>query len=266
MKNIGLLAGNGRFPFLAAQGIKNAGDRVICVALKEEADAGLEKVCDKTFFISIGKFQKILDSFKSENVESVIMAGQVKHVKIYAGIIPDWRAIKVLATLVNKKADTMLKTFADEFEKDGMHLIASHQYLKEFMAKKGLIAGKELSDDEQKDVDFGFKMAKAIAGLDIGQTVVVKDTSVLAVESVEGTDECIKRAYGLGGKGIIVCKVAKPNQDFRFDVPVIGTRTIETLAKNKARAMAIEADSTLILDMDEVVREARNNGVTVLAV
>jgi DUF1009 family protein len=266
MKNIGLLAGNGRFPFLAAQGIKNAGDRVICVALKEEADPQLSKFCDKIFFISIGKFQKILDTFKSEQVENVIMAGQVKHVKIYSPIIPDLRAIKVMAGMINKKADTMLKTFANELEKDGMHLAPSHLYLKEFMAKKGLIAGNALSELEQKDVDFGFKMAKAIGGLDIGQTVVVKDTSVLAVESVEGTDECIKRAYQLGGKGIIVCKVAKPNQDFRFDVPVIGTRTIETLIKNKARAMAIEADSTLILDTEEVIKKARKAGVTVLAV
>ncbi|MDR2860431.1 MAG: UDP-2,3-diacylglucosamine diphosphatase LpxI [Elusimicrobiota bacterium] len=266
MKNIGLIAGNGRFPFLAAQGIKKAGDRVVCIALKEEADPELEKYCDEFFLVSIGKFQKIMDFLKSKGVESVIMAGQVKHVKIYSAISMDWRAIKVMASLINKKTDTMLKTFADEFEKDGMHLIPSHFYLKDFMAKKGLIAGKELSAGENADIDFGFKMAKAIAGLDIGQTVVVKDTSVLAVESVEGTDECIKRAYSLGGKGIIVCKVAKPNQDFRFDVPVIGTRTIETLKENKARAMAIEADSTLILDIDEVIKKAKSAGVTIIAV
>lgn len=265
MKNIGLIAGNGRFPFLAAQAIKNAGDRVICAALKEEADKELENFCDKISFISIGKFQKILDFLKNENVKEVIMAGQVKHVKIYSAIMMDWRAIKVMASLINKKTDTMLKTFADEFEKDGMRLMPSTLYLKDFMAKKGLIAGKELSSSEKRDADFGFKMAKAVAGLDIGQTVVVKDTSVLAVESVEGTDECIKRAYNLGGKGIIVCKVAKPNQDFRFDVPVIGVRTIETLKENKARAMVIESDSTLILDIDETSKKAKQAGVTIIA-
>ncbi|MDR3243388.1 MAG: UDP-2,3-diacylglucosamine diphosphatase LpxI [Elusimicrobiota bacterium] len=266
MENIGLIAGNGRFPFLAAQGIKNSGNRVICVALKEEADAELEKFCDKIFFISIGKFQKILDSFKNEGVKSVIMAGQVKHVKIYSAITMDFRAIKVMGKLINKKTDTMLKTFADEFEKDGMRLVPSNLYLKEFMAQKGLIAGKALSDGEQQDIEFGFKMAKAIAGLDIGQTVVVKDRSVLSVESVEGTDECIKRAYQLGGKGIIVCKAAKPNQDLRFDVPVIGLKTIEVLKENKARAMSIESGSTLILDIKEVIKKAQDYGVTIIAV
>jgi DUF1009 family protein len=127
-----------------------------------------------------------------------------------------------------------------------------------------LIAGKKLSENEMKDIEFGFKTAKAIAGLDIGQTVVVKDMSVLAVESVEGTDECIKRAFALGGKGIMVCKVAKPKQDFRFDIPVIGLKTIETLKENKARAMVVEAHKTLILDMDEVVKKAKETGVSIV--
>jgi DUF1009 family protein len=263
---IGLIAGNGRFPFLAAHGIKNAGRQVVCVALKEEADKSIEKYCDKVFFISIGKFQKILDAFRESGVKEVIMAGQVKHVTIYAAIKMDLRAVKVMASLINKKTDTMLKTFAGEFEKEGMSLIPSHCFLKEFMAKKGLIAGIELSEAEAADADFGFKMAKAIAGLDIGQTVAVKDLSVLAVESVEGTDECIKRAACLGGKHIIVCKVAKPNQDFRFDVPVIGPRTMDTLKKNKVRAMIIEANSTLILDEEEVMKKANSYGLTIMAV
>ncbi|MDR2709163.1 MAG: UDP-2,3-diacylglucosamine diphosphatase LpxI [Elusimicrobiota bacterium] len=264
-QNIGLIAGNGRFPFLAAQGIKNAGKRVVCVALKEEADPSLAQVCDEIYFISIGKFQKILDAFKNSGVKEVIMAGQVKHVTIYAAITMDWRAIKVMASLINKKTDTMLETFGRELEKEQMRLISSTAFLKEFMAKKGLIAGKPLSQTEQADAEFGFKTAKAVAGLDIGQTVVVKDTSVLAVESVEGTDECIRRAAKLGGKGIVVCKVAKPNQDFRFDVPVIGPRTIETLKENKARAMIIEADSTLILDADETAQKAKQANVTIIA-
>lgn len=265
MKSIGLIAGNGRFPFLAAQGIKKAGFRVVCIGLKEEADPKLEFLCDKISFISIGKFQKIIDFLKSEGVEDVIMAGQVKHVKIYSAITMDWRAVKVMAGMINKKADTMLTTFANELAKDGMHLMPSIHYLKDFMAKKGLIAGKPLSENEQKDADFGFRTAKAAAGLDIGQTVVVKDTSVLAVESVEGTDECIKRAYQLGGKGNIVCKVAKPNQDMRFDVPVIGQKTIEVLKENKARAMIVESGSTLILDEQEVVEKAVKAGVTIIA-
>ncbi|MDR3256291.1 MAG: UDP-2,3-diacylglucosamine diphosphatase LpxI [Endomicrobium sp.] len=266
MENIGLIAGNNRFPFLVAEEIKKSGSRVICIALKEEADPELEKNCDKTYWFSIGKFQRVIDALKSENVKTVIMAGQVKHVKIYSTISMDFRAIKVMGSLINKKTDTILKTIANEFEKDGMHLIASHTYLKHLLAQKGLISGKKLSSDENKDVEFGYKIAKGIAGFDIGQTVIVKDRSVLAVESVEGTDECIKRAYKLGGDNSIVVKVAKPDQDFRFDVPVIGVNTVNTLKENKVRAMAIEADVTLILDRDEVIWKAKEAGVTIIAI
>jgi len=266
MKNIGLIAGNGRFPFLVAEEIKKSGDRVICVALKEETDPDLDKICDKYFSVSVGKFQKIVDALKGEGVETAVMAGQVKHVKIYSAISMDWRAIKVMGSLLNKKTDTILKTIADEFQKDGITLMPSHAYLKNLLPEKGLVAGKKLSSDEEKEVEFGFKIAKGIAGFDIGQTVVVKDRSVLAVESVEGTDECIKRAYRLGGEGSVAVKVAKPNQDFRFDVPVIGTRTVDTLKENKVRAMAIEAGVTLILDRTEVEKKAKEAGVTIVAV
>jgi DUF1009 family protein len=266
VENIGLIAGNNRFPFLVAEEIKKSDNRVICIALKEEADPALEKICDKTYWLSIGKFQKIIDALESENVKIVIMAGQVKHVKIYSVISMDFRAIKVMGSLINKKTDTILKTIANEFEKDGMHLIASHTYLKHLLAPKGLIVGKKLSSAENKDVEFGYKTAKGIAGLDIGQTVVVKDKSVLAVESVEGTDECIKRAYSLGGEDSIVVKVAKPNQDFRFDVPVIGLNTVDTLKENKVRAIAIESGATLILDKDEVIEKAKKFGVTILGI
>ncbi|MDR0820019.1 MAG: UDP-2,3-diacylglucosamine diphosphatase LpxI [Endomicrobium sp.] len=266
MENIGLIAGNDRFPFLVAEEIKRSGGRVICIALKEEADARLEKVCDKTYWFSIWKFQKIIDALKSENVETIIMAGQIKHIRIYSAINMDGRAVKIMDSLISKKADTILKAVAAEFEKDGIHLIPSHAYLKHLLAEKGLISGKKLSSDENKDVEFGYKIAKGIAGFDIGQTVVVKDKSVLAVESVEGTDECIKRAYKLGGENSIAVKVAKPNQDFRFDVPVIGVDTVDILKENKVRAMAVESGATLILDKDEVIEKAEKAGVTILAV
>ncbi len=266
MKKTGLIAGNGRFPFLVAQEIKKSGGQVVCVGLKEEVDPGLEKYCDKFFLLSVGKFQKIIDALKNEGVETAIMAGQVKHVKIYSAITMDWRAIKVMGRLINKKTDTILKTVADEFLKDGITLMPSHMYLTALLPQKGLIAGKKLSGDEEKDVEFGFKIAKGIAGFDIGQTVVVKDRSVLAVESVEGTDECIRRAYKLGGENAVAVKVAKPQQDFRFDVPVIGTDTVDVLKENKIRAMAVEAGVTLILDREDVIKKAKKAGVTIIAV
>ncbi|MDR1926970.1 MAG: UDP-2,3-diacylglucosamine diphosphatase LpxI [Endomicrobium sp.] len=266
MEDIGLIAGNNRFPFLVAEEIKRSGNKVICIALKEEADSELWKICDKIYWISVGRFQKIIDALKSEKVKTVIMAGQVKHVTIYSAIGMDWRAIKVMGGVINKKADTILKTIASEFEKDGMSLIPSHTYLKHLLAPRGLISGKKLSTSESKDVEFGYKIAKSISGFDIGQTVVVKDKSVLAVESVEGTDECIKRAYKLGGENSIAVKVAKPNQDFRFDVPVVGVNTIDILEENKVRAMAIEAEATLILDKNEVVEKAKKAGVTMIGI
>lgn len=265
MKNIGMIAGNGRFPFLVAKEIKKHGDRVIAVALKEEADKEIENFCDETIWLSVGKIQKIIDAFKDRNVDTAIMVGQVKHAKIYSAITMDLRALKIMTSLVNKKTDTILGAVVKEFEKDGITFLPSHIYLKHLLAQKGVIVGKKLNSDESKDAEFGFKMAKAIAGLDIGQTVVVKDKSVLAVESIEGTDECIKRAYSLGGENAIVVKVAKPNQDFRFDVPVIGTRTIDTLNDNKIRAMIIEADATLILDKEEVLEKAKKTNVTIIA-
>jgi DUF1009 family protein len=266
MENIGLIAGNNRFPFLVAEEVKKRGGRVVCIGLKEIADPDLEKICDKVYWLSIGKFQRIIDTLKSENIKTVIMAGRVRHVTIYSAIGMDWRAINLMRSLVNKKTDTILKAIAGEFEKDGICLIPSHTYLIHLLAQKGLISGKKLSTDESEDVKFGYKIAKGIAGFDIGQTVVVKDKSVLSVESVEGTDECIKRAYRFGGENSIVVKVAKPNQDFRFDVPVIGINTIDTLKKNQVRAMAIEAEVTLILDKDEAISRAKNLGVTIIAV
>lgn len=265
MKNIGMIAGNGRFPFLVAQEIRKQGDRVITVALKEEADKEIEKVCDETIWLSVGKIQKIIDAFKERKVDTALMVGQVKHAKIYSAITMDLRALKIMTSLVNKKTDTILTAVVKEFEKDGIKFLPSHIYLKHLLAEKGLIVGTKLNSDENKDMEFGFKIAKGIAGLDIGQTVVVKDKSVLAVESIEGTDECIKRAYSLGGDNAIVVKVAKPNQDFRFDVPVIGTRTVDTLKNNKIRAMIVEAGSTLILDKDDVIKKAKEANVTIIA-
>ena len=264
MKNIGMIAGNGRFPFLVAEEIKKQGDRVITVALKEEADKTIEDKSDKTYWLSVGKLQKIIDALKENNVDTAVMVGQVKHVKIYSAITMDFRAMKVMGSLINKKTDTILGAVVREFEKDGIKFLPSHIYLKHLLAEKGLIVGKKLNSDESKDAEFGFKTAKGIAGLDIGQTVVVKDKSVLAVESIEGTDECIKRAFSLGGENAIVAKVAKPNQDFRFDVPVIGLNTVDTLKNNKIRAMIIEAGATLILDKDEVIDKAKKNEVTII--
>jgi len=266
MPKIGLIAGNGRFPFLVADEIKKKGEETVVIGLNEETDRSIESHADKTFWVALGQFQKMIDIFHSEKVEVAIMAGQVKHAQLFANLKLDWRAIKLLGSIVNKKTDTILGAVCDEFLKEGIKLLPSHMYLQHLMPKPGLISGKKLNKQEKEDVDFGYKIAKHIAGLDIGQTVAVKDKTVLAVESIEGTDECIKRAAKYAGENIIVVKVAKPNQDFRFDIPVIGERTVEVLHENKVRVMAIEAENTLLIDKEKLINKANELNVSILAV
>ena len=264
-EKIGLIAGNGRFPFLVAREIKKRGSTVIALGLKEETDPELEKAVDKIIWINLGEFQKLIDSLKSEGITSVIMAGQVKHSQLFANLKLDFRAIKLLGKLMNKKTDTILGAVAKEFEREGIKLLPSHEFLTHLLPKKGLITGPRLSGNEQKDVDFGQKTAKGVAGLDIGQTVVVKDQAVLAVESIEGTNECIKRAAKFAGPGTVVVKVAKPNQDFRFDLPVVGPGTADTLIECKVRVLAVEAGSTLMIDREEMLSKLNSTGISLVA-
>jgi hypothetical protein len=265
LKKFGLIAGNGQFPFLAAQEIKKEGNQVFAVALKDETDPALEKIVDGMQWVSIGKLQAMIDYFKSQGITEALMAGQVKHAKLFDALKMDVRAIKLLASLKNKKADTILGAVSNEFEKEGIKLLPSHQFLKHILPKKGIIAGKKLSNKENNDVEFGHNIAKQIAGLDIGQTVVVKDSCVLAVESIEGTDECIKRGASLGKDGVVVVKVAKPNQDFRFDIPVIGPKTIEVMGSVKASILAIEAEVTLLFEKEKVIELANKYKITIIA-
>lgn len=263
---IGLIAGNGRFPFLVAEQIRMNGDQAVVLAIQEETDPAIEGHADAVHWLALGHFQKLIDILHEENVTTVIMAGQVKHVQIFKNLSLDWRAIKLMGKLVNKKTDTILGTIADELAKDGITLLPSHLYLKHLLADKGLLAGKPPSSAERADIDFGFRIAKSIAGLDIGQTVVIKDRSVVAVESVEGTNACIRRGATLAGDGVTVVKVAKPNQDWRFDIPVIGRETVDMLADVNARLLAVEAGATMVLDKQDVVARSTERGVTIWGV
>lgn len=266
MAKIGLIAGNGRFPFLVADQIKKNGEQAVIIALNEETDRKIDEAGHKVFWVPLGQLQKMIEIFRGEGVSIAIMAGQVKHAQLFAKLKLDWRAVKLLGRIVNKKTDTILGAVCDEFQKEGIKLLPSHQYLLHLLPKKGLICGEKPGKYEKDDIEFGLRIANQIAGMDIGQTVVVKDKAVVAVESIEGTDECIKRAAKYAGDGVVVVKVAKPNQDFRFDIPVIGPRTVETLAANKVRLMAVEAESTLMIDREELVRKANEMKVTIIAV
>lgn len=266
VETIGIIAGNGRFPFLVAEEVKKAGNRVAVFGLKEETDPSIQNLADSMSWVHLGEFQKLIDLIHASGATKVIMAGQVKHAQLFAGLKLDWRAIKLMGSLINKKTDTILGSVANEFLKEGITLLPSHEYLKALLPKEGLICGRKLDGEEKKVAEFGQRIAKQIAGMDIGQTVVVKDRSVVAVESIEGTDECIRRAAHFAGDDVMVVKVAKPNQDWRFDVPVIGLTTVHTLIECRARAMIIEAGATLLIDKDKLVDEAGKAGVTIIAV
>ncbi len=256
VRTIGLIAGNGTFPLLLAQEAKRRGDRVVAVALKEEADPSIEKVVDELTWLSIGQLGKTIAFLKDHHVTHAIMAGQVKHTQLFRNIIPDFRAAMLLTKIVNKKAESVLSTVIKEFEGEGITFLPSTSYLEHWLCTPGLLTKRRLSKEEEADIAFGIPLARTMAGEDIGQTVVVKDKSVIAVEAMEGTDACIRRGGEIAGPGCVVIKVARPKQDLRFDVPVVGSRTIEAMKSAGAHVLALESAKTLLLDKDTLLKDA----------
>lgn len=257
-KKIGLIAGNGKFPLLLAQEARRQGDTVVAVALKEEADPDLEKAVDAIAWLSLGQLGKTIAYFKNQAVDRAVMAGQVRHTQLFRDIVPDARAAKLLAKIVNKKADTLLSAVAREFEQEGIQFLPSTTYLDHLLCPAGPLTERKPTSREGADIAFGLPLARAIAGHDIGQTLIVKDKTVVAVEAMEGTDACIRRAGEVAGAGCVIIKVARPKQDLRFDVPVIGPRTIATMRTAGAALLALQAQSTLVLEKETVVEAAND--------
>ncbi len=264
IERIGLIVGNGRLPLISAEEAKKKGVQIVAAALKEEADQNIEKLVDKTYWVSIGKLGKLIKIFKSEKIEKAMMSGQVRHTRLFSNIKPDLRAIKLLSKTKDKKADSILSAFADELEKEGIKIIPSTTYLSSLIPEEGVLSKKKPKKNQWKDIKFGYEIAKGIASFDIGQTVVVKNGAVLAVEAMEGTDEAILRG-GSFVKGSVVVKVSKPTQDIRFDMPVIGIKTIDTLKKAKVKVLAFSAGNTILIDKDEVIEEANRAGIILVA-
>ncbi|MCP4482710.1 MAG: LpxI family protein [bacterium] len=266
-KKLALIAGNGDFPFLFLNEVKSKEENVIVIALKGETDHEIDNCGFPVFWQNIGKLNKIIKIMKDNNVTHAILCGQVIHTKLFTEVHLDLRAIKFLGSLVNKKTDSILGALAAEFLKEGVEMISSVTYMESWMpTDKGVITKTKVIDKVVKDIEFGYDTAKKIAGLDIGQTVVVKDNAVIAVESLEGTDQCILRGFSLAGKGCVVVKVNKPNQDMRFDVPVLGRRTFEILKDVEAAAICFEAGKTLFFDREECLKIAQKNKIVVYAI
>jgi UDP-2,3-diacylglucosamine hydrolase len=267
---LGLIAGNGRFPFLVLDAARSMGHEVTVVAIKEEAFKDLEDAAAtpgpaaSVHWVSLGQLGGWLTILKQAGVSRAVMAGQVKHTKIFGGIVPDMMALSVLTRIKARNTDAIIAAVADVMREHGVELIDSTALLQPMLATEGVMSRRAPTADEQRDLEFGYRMADAIAGLDIGQTIAVKHQAVVAVEAMEGTDETIARAGRLAGPGAAIVKVAKPGQDMRFDVPVVGLATIQAMRVAGATLLSLDAGKTLMFERDTMLASADEAGIAVV--
>jgi UDP-2,3-diacylglucosamine hydrolase len=275
---LGLIAGNGRFPFLVLDAAKAQGEEVVVAAIKEETSPEIEqRGAAAVYWLSLGELSKLIETFKREGVTRAIMAGQVKHKQIFSSIRPDWRLAKLLLNLRTRNTDALIGAIATVLADEGITLLNSTAMLDPLLAKPGVLTKCAPTEREREDVEYGRAVGRHVAQYDIGQTVVVAERACIAVEAMEGTDAAIARAgeimrhRDLGesastlARSLTVVKVAKPNQDMRFDVPVIGAATIRAMQEAGATCLAVDAGKCLLIDGDAVIRAADNAGISVVA-
>jgi UDP-2,3-diacylglucosamine hydrolase len=278
---LGLIAGNGRFPFLLLDAARAEGTEVVVAAIKEEtepeidhrarADSGI-----RVHWLSLGELSRLIETFQREGVTRAVMAGQVKHKQIFSNIRPDWRLAKLLLNLRTRNTDVLLGAVAKVLGDEGIELISSTAFLEPLLAKEGVLTGRAPDDEERRNIEYGLTVATGLAGFDIGQTVVIAAQACVAVEAMEGTDAAIERAGQLMQtleaeastleRRLTVVKLPKPKQDMRFDVPVIGMRTLETMIRAGASCLAIEAERTLLFDREATLRRAAEAEIAIVAV
>lgn len=265
----GLIAGNGRFPFLVIEGARRAGVSLAVAAIREETDPEIEKAVAATggslIWVGIGQLGRMIRFFKREGVGRAIMAGQVKHVQIFSGALPDVRMLRMLISLPRRNTDALIGGVAAELERDGIELIDSTYFLRDHLPREGVLTRRAPDARERGDIEYGLAVAREIARLDLGQTIVVRARACVAIEAMEGTDACIARAGQLARGRLTVVKVAKPEQDMRFDVPVVGVPTIRTMIDAGATCLSLTADKTLIFDRDEMLALADRHRISVVA-
>jgi len=267
--HLGLIAGNGRFPFLVLEAARAAGHQVTIIALKEEAFPELEAEAAQApvaaiHRVSLGKLGTWVGLLEKAGATHALMAGQVKHTKLFSDIVPDLTALSLLTRIKSKNTDAIIGAVGDFLRDRGMELIDSTAFLTPLMARPGVLTARAPSDDERADLEFGYRIADVIAGMDIGQTIAVKSRAVVAVEAMEGTDQVIARAGQLAGAGVSIVKVAKPNQDMRFDVPVVGVATIRAMQAAGATVLSVDAGKALMIDGDAIVAAADAGGIAIV--
>lgn len=264
-QRIGVIAGWGEFPIFFAREVKKYGYDVIAIGLEEEVSGRLGDYCDKVWTVGVGQLQKVIDLLKDQDLREIVMVGKVHKASMFGQVQIDERFMGLLASLKIKDDATILQGIAAEMEKEGIHIMEPNHFISSLLIRKGCLTKRKPSDQEMADVKYGYEMAKKIATLGIGQTIAVKDGAVLAVEAIEGTDKAITRASTLANGKIVVVKVAAPDHDMRFDAPVIGEDTIQTLFTTDTRVLAVEADRTIILDREAVIEKADDRGISIVA-
>jgi UDP-2,3-diacylglucosamine hydrolase len=264
--NWGLIAGNGDFPFLVLEGARTRGIEMAVIAIREEASPALAQAAKRLHWISLGELSRGIDLLHKEGVTHAVMAGQVKHNKIFSSIRPDWRLAKLLFSLPSKNTDSLIGAIARVLRDEGIELVDSTKFLGSLLPAEGFLTRRAPDEAESADIAYGREIANKIAGLDLGQTVVVRDRACVAIEAMEGTDETIERAARITGhQRLVVVKVSKPHQDMRFDVPVIGTKTIDVMRRSHATALAIDAGRTLLFEREALIRAADASGIAIQA-
>lgn len=267
IKRLAIIAGNGKFPIILAKASVLSGIETIVIAIRSETDRAIEDIVDKVFWVELGEAERLISILRNEKIEYAIMAGKVTKTTLFKNSFKfDKEARTFFSRIIDRKDNTILSAVADRLKDFNVELLDSTIFMKNMMPGKGILTSCKPNGRQKEDIAFGFKIAKELGRFDIGQSIVVKDKAVMALEAIEGTDLAIRRGGELGGEGVVVIKVAKPNQDMRFDVPVIGLETIESLKKAKASVLAIEAGKVLVFEKDEVVRRANDSNIAIVAV
>jgi DUF1009 family protein len=261
----GLIAGNGRFPILALETAKSLGHEVVAIGIQEEASKEIEALAWRCYWVSLGELSKLIDILKSEGITEVIMAGQVKHAKIFSSIRPDWKLVKLLASLREKNTEALIGGVAKILAEEGIQLGDSTRLLKPLLAPIGVITKRKPTSDEDKEIAYGRQIANALAGFDVGQSVVIADRACVAVEAMEGTDAMLRRAASLcNGKPLRLVKVSKRRKHLLFDVPVAGLSTIPVMRETGATVLAVDGSRTLLLDKDQMIAAANEAGIAIV--
>ncbi len=265
MSRYGMIAGNGRFPLLALQAARQAGDEVVCIGIREEASPEIEQLASRCYWISLVQLGRLIEVLKEEQITEVMLAGQVKHASIFSSRLPDWRLVKLLASLKEKNTDALIGGVAKALAEEGIRLADSTAFLKPLLAGAGVLTKRRPSAEEERDIRYGRRIANVLAGVDVGQSVAISDGACVSVEAMEGTDAMLERAASLvNGKPLRLIKASRRRGHLLFDVPVAGPQTIAVMKQTGTTALAVDAGRTLLLDREEMIERADSNEIAII--